>query len=65
MHFPTESGTPCLPQIGDEFAGDGRAQESLLASYWVMKQSAVLGDNPVKEMEARKHIAQAGKFAAR
>jgi len=29
-----------------------------------MKQSAVLGDNPVKQMEARKRIAQAGKFAA-
>jgi len=29
-----------------------------------MKQSAVFGDNPVKQMEMRKHIAQAGKFAA-
>jgi len=29
-----------------------------------MQQSAVLGDNPVKQMEMRKHIAQAGKFAA-
>jgi len=29
-----------------------------------MKQSAVFGNNPVKQTEMRKHIAQAGKFAA-
>jgi len=56
---------PLLAQMGDEFAGDGRAQESLLASGWVVNQSAVLGNNPVKKMEVRKHRAQAGKFAAR
>src|ERR1700685_3990962 len=53
-----------LPQIGHEFGGGARAQKSLLARYGVVKQSAVLSDNPVKEMEARKHIAQARKFAA-
>jgi len=53
-----------LPQFGHEFGGGGRAQKSLFARFGVVKQSAVLGDDPVEEMEARKHIAQAGKFAA-
>jgi hypothetical protein len=55
---------PQPPQPGHNFGGRGRAQESLLACRRVMKQSAVLGDNPVKEMEARKYITQAGEFAA-
>src|SRR5580658_5356037 len=50
------------PQVGHERGGSGRAQESFLMRYRVVKQSTVLGDNPVKEMEARKYIAQAGKF---
>jgi|SRR5580658_665451 hypothetical protein len=54
---------PLLPQTGQDFGGGGRAQESFLARRRVMKQSAVLGDNPVKEMEARKYITQAGEFA--
>jgi len=56
---------PLPAQMGDEFARHGRAQESLLASDWMVNKSAVLGDNPIKKMEARKHGAQAGKFAAR
>jgi hypothetical protein len=52
-------------QMGDEFARDLGAKEALFASEWVVKQSAVLGDNRVKKMEAGKHRAQAGKFAAR
>jgi hypothetical protein len=51
-------------QIGHEFGGGGRAQESLLARCRVVKQSAILGDDPIEKMEARKYGAQAGKFAA-
>jgi hypothetical protein len=51
-------------QIGHEFGGGGRAQESLLARCRVVKQSAILGDDPVEQMETRKYLAQAGKFAA-
>jgi hypothetical protein len=54
---------PLPPQTGHDSGGGGRAQKSLLAGRRVMKQSAVLGDNPVKEMEARKYITQAGEFA--
>jgi len=46
-----------LTQIGYECARNGRAQEPLLAGSWVVNQGAVLGDNPVKKMEARKHRA--------
>ena len=56
---------PLLAQLSDEFAGDGRAQEALLASDWGVNQSTVLGDNPIKKMEAGKHRAEAGEFAAR
>src|SRR5271155_4538207 len=53
-----------LPQIGHEFGGSGRAQESFPTRCRVVKQSAVLSDDPIKQMEARKHLTQAGKFAA-
>jgi hypothetical protein len=55
---------PLPTQMGHEFAGSGRAQELIFTSCWAMKQRTVFSDNPVKEMEARKHFAQAGKFAA-
>jgi len=55
---------PLLPQTGHELGGGRRTQESLLASFRVIKECAVLGDDPVKQMQARKHVTQTRKFAA-
>jgi hypothetical protein len=54
-----------LPQIGHEGRGGSWAQESFLMGCWIVKHRAVLGYDPVEEMEARKHVTQAGKFASR
>jgi len=55
---------PLFAQSGNEFGRGGRTQESLLARCRVVKQSAILGNDPIEEVEARKHSSQAGKFAA-